>query len=362
VIGVVAGHVGIERLRLDGLCPDKDPEQLRRQTGTRGEREWTGDIAQRIVRAFQGRGLDAFAADASGGDEIRAPLDLLINVHYQRDSSTSRAFCGIPSDRYISADARAESSRWQALFNARYTDITGIPVTPERGEGGNLTENYLWCYVGAETPCVLIECGNADLDAATLYEPDIARVVGAVVVLTLAWRGAPTPPPPVPTPVPAVVTVLGSPSPLSLVELVRGMWRQNPLAPFEILRLYAALAPLAGIRTDVAVAQAAKETGWWTFTRIARPEWNNYAGIGCSEATRRCDIFASPELGIRAHLGHLLAYFGEHDPPFCDTDPRHDLVGHRHLPNDITALGGGNWAPASDYGQKIAATLLKLSP
>jgi hypothetical protein len=360
-VAVIAGHVGIENLRLDGLCVDKDPVKLRGGTGTRGERVWTGDIAQRLARALQGLGIDAFAADASGGDDIRGRFDLLIALHYQRDRITDRAFCGIPAaGAFITDEARAAAADWQRRFNDRYSALSGIPVTAERGEGANLTGYYLWCYIDAGTPAVLVECGNADVDAATLYESEApGHVTTALAQITAEWAlmASPVPEPP---PASASVPVIGS-SALALARIARGIWRFNSRAPFEILRLYDELAPLAGIRADVALAQAAHETGWFTFPRIARPEWNNYAGLGCSETTRQCEIFPTPELGVRAHLGHLLAYFGDHVPAFCDIDPRHDLVGHRHLANDIGALGGGQWAPSPTYGAAVASLLDKIS-
>lgn len=46
-IVVVAGHVGIDRVRADGLCAGRDIAKLRGGTGTRGEMPWTGDVADR---------------------------------------------------------------------------------------------------------------------------------------------------------------------------------------------------------------------------------------------------------------------------------------------------------------------------
>ncbi len=328
---------------------------MRTETGTHGEMAWTGDAAARLAGELRIRGHDAISADAAGEDDVRAPADLLIALHYQRDSMRTRAFAGSPNPAsgYVSAAAAASGAAWVALFDQGYSALSGIPVTPGVGGGANLIDYYLWCYVDKNTACAIVECGNADLDAAVLYEPGIAHVVSALATITERWGNGERPGPE--PPIGSATPVLGLSLPtIGPIRLAAGAWRHNSRASFAIAQLYAGLAPIAGIRPEVAFAQAMHETGWLTFPRIARPEWHNYAGLGCDEVTRDCARFASDEEGVRAHLGHLLVYFGGHDPPFCDLDPRHDLVGHRHLPNDLAALGR-HWAPAADYGTNIAA-------
>lgn len=364
-IVIVAGHVGIEQLRADGLCPGRDIAQLRRGTGSRGERELMGDLAERLAGALRADGHDAIATDAAGGDDVRAPADLLIALHAQRDSSSSRAFAGSadPLGGYVSAVASEAAAEWCAIFNRDYPVLTGIPTTPER-VNANITEHYLWCYVQRETVCVLAELGNMDLDGAALYSPPpLGVVAGAVLEITRRWA-APRPDAHPPTPVPrTIVPVMGAPSAgVDLAKLARALWKSNPRASIAIPRLYLELAPLAGVRPEIAFAQAMHETGWLTYPRIARPEWNNYAGIGCREDTPTCAIFGSEEEGVRGHIGHVLCYYGPHVPAFCDLDPKHDAVGHRNLANDLLELGGVDpqtqrvkWAPARDYGANIAS-------
>jgi N-acetylmuramoyl-L-alanine amidase len=122
---------------------------------------------------------------------------------------------------------------------------------------------------------------------------------------------------------------------------------------------YAQLAPSAGIRTVIAFAQALHETDWFRFTERAQPDWNNPAGIGVGAASGAIDChFATKELGVRAHLGHLLAYYDRLTTDstvkgFCVLDPRH--FPHRAYENDIRMLNG-HWAtPGTTYGESIAA-------
>lgn len=199
---VVAGHVGIEQLRADGLCPGRDLAQLRTQTGTRGERELMGDLAGRLAAVFRAQGHDAIATDAAGGDDVRAPADLLLALHGQRDSSSSRAFAGgpDPAGNYVSKAAAAAAAAWCEIFHRDYPQLAGIPTTPER-VNPNITEHYLWCYVHRDTVCALAELGNMDLDRAALYAPAPGPIVNALAAITERWAN-PNAPIPTPDPVP----------------------------------------------------------------------------------------------------------------------------------------------------------------
>jgi N-acetylmuramoyl-L-alanine amidase len=142
---------------------------------------------------------------------------------------------------------------------------------------------------------------------------------------------------------------------LRLIDRARERAPDADVAEWALL--YADLCPVAGVRTAIAFAQALKETNSFRFTGTARPEWNNPAGLGVTGADGVGNRFATRELGVRAHLGHLLWYFG---PPalhpvtgFCAVDLRH-FGAHKDLQNDVRELGG-RWAPAADYGATVLA-------
>jgi hypothetical protein len=173
-----------------------------------------------------------------------------------------------------------------------------------------------------------------------------------------------------------IVAVLGyEPTPaLRLIDYARSRAPVAGDALAEWASLYAELAPVAGVRTAIAWAQALKETDYFRFTGRAQPDWNNPCGLGVgSQPLIRDGVavpnsadcrFATRELGVRAHLGHLIVYVGApYDVSgFCDADPRH--VAHRRFQNSARELGGpGRWAPAADYGETIiAAAALILVP
>ncbi|MBA3432029.1 MAG: glucosaminidase domain-containing protein [Actinobacteria bacterium] len=146
--------------------------------------------------------------------------------------------------------------------------------------------------------------------------------------------------------------------------------KTNEAAQVEWAELYMRLCPVAGIRTVIAYAQAVHETNYFRFTGQANASWNNPAGLGVSGAIDPDtgayigNRFSTKEAGVRAHLGHLLWYFGHYHPEagFCATDQRHFgwLGGHKHLENDIRQLNG-RWAvPGGNYGERIATIAYEM--
>lgn len=152
--------------------------------------------------------------------------------------------------------------------------------------------------------------------------------------------------------------------PITVERLMAYAFGRGPLDEIrEWAEAYAELGPIANVRPAIAWAQACHETGFFTFRNIAKPEWNNPAGLGVTGPVDVGLRFATKRLGCAAHLGHLLVYFGLHHPVpyFCEADTRHPSTlfndGHKRLPNDIRELGGNRedgkgirWAPNPLYG------------
>ncbi|GAF24935.1 membrane-bound lytic murein transglycosylase B [Moorella thermoacetica Y72] len=142
----------------------------------------------------------------------------------------------------------------------------------------------------------------------------------------------------------------------------------------DLAELYLRIGAEYGIRGDLAFAQAAKETNFWQFTGSVRPDQNNYCGLGAlsspntgNEPLNGADptkvrfapgvygaIFASPEIGVEAHIQHLYAYATKKPLPPGKVlyDPRFNLVQR----GSATTWQGLNarWAvPGITYGQSI---------
>ncbi len=147
-------------------------------------------------------------------------------------------------------------------------------------------------------------------------------------------------------------------------QLLAAMQINNPAAPRELVDIYLEIGRQYGIKGDIAFSQAAKETGWWKYGGLVQPYQNNYCGLGAtgSAATGEEDllganptkvryeagvhgaIFASPAIGVEAHIQHLYAYACKNPLP-----PGKDLVDPRFIKptRGIAPLWidlGGRWA------------------
>jgi N-acetylmuramoyl-L-alanine amidase len=154
---------------------------------------------------------------------------------------------------------------------------------------------------------------------------------------------------------------------------ITGHWKgtvEDLLRPFanggDIIRakrlapMYIKFCEKFKIRADIAFAQMCHETGLLKFTGIARPEWNNFCGLGITGPGAK-QTFKTEDLGVVAHCAHLAWYvFPDHVNSMCSKnfDPRHFEAAGNHHPKyngDVTLKRlAGSWAvPGDKYAQAI---------
>ena len=75
----------------------------------------------------------------------------------------------------------------------------------------------------------------------------------------------------------------------------------------QLVSFYYEEAGREGIRPDVAICQAIKETGTWNYGGDVVPEQNNYCGLGTTGGGVKGAYFPTPQIGARAHIQHLLS-------------------------------------------------------
>ena len=126
----------------------------------------------------------------------------------------------------------------------------------------------------------------------------------------------------------------------------------------DIVRFYYEEAGKEGVRADIALCQALKETGFFAYGGDVLPAQNNYCGLGATGNKAKGAYFATPQEGVRAHIQHLMAYATTERPHAPLVDPRYDLV--RLYRTDIygkikhwTGLNGVWAVPGTSYGQDI---------
>ena len=126
----------------------------------------------------------------------------------------------------------------------------------------------------------------------------------------------------------------------------------------QLVHLYYLEADREGIRPDIALCQAIKETGTWAYGGDVIPEQNNYCGLGTTGGGVKGEFFATPQLGARAHIQHLLSYTSKRPPKVEIVDPRYELI-KKFRPQIFGKLTkwtdlNGVWAvPGNHYGEDI---------
>lgn len=144
-------------------------------------------------------------------------------------------------------------------------------------------------------------------------------------------------------------------------QCVQYLLRVNPapalsVSPQELVSYYYEEGAREGIRPDVAFAQALKETGYFRYGGTVTPDQNNYCGLGTTSSTVKGVYFSSAQLGVRAHIQHLLAYASTRQPATPVVDPRYALVRSLYGSNTLNTWRdlNGRWAvPGHTYGQSI---------
>lgn len=144
-------------------------------------------------------------------------------------------------------------------------------------------------------------------------------------------------------------------------QCVKYLLRNNPrpnlkVSAEEIVAYYYEEGRREGIRPDVAFCQALKETGFFRYGGDVVPEQNNYCGLGTTGGGVRGEYFSTPQLGVRAHIQHLLAYSSTRRPTMPVVDPRYGIVRQAYGSRTLGTWQdlNGRWAvPGRYYGQEI---------
>ena len=156
------------------------------------------------------------------------------------------------------------------------------------------------------------------------------------------------------------ITIMGA-AEASEEQMVHYIEKRNPQPKLncsveDIVRYYYEEAGREGIRPDVALCQALKETGFFAYGGDVSPKQNNFCGLGTTGGGVKGAFFATAQLGVRAHIQHLLAYSSTREPSEPVIDPRYQLVRDSYGTRTLGTWEdlNGRWAvPGYTYGQSI---------
>lgn len=180
---------------------------LAKGTGAPGEAEFTVRIRNRLSEILISKGFQLYLKDATFNCDPQVgaeDYDLFLAIHYDANIyGTGGGFVDYPEP---STDySTTESQRICNTLINEYFPNTGIVNMPQR-RNANTKYYYMWKYLSAKTPCVIIECG-VGLDAHdSVILNDTDRVANGIAkgickAFDVPWEVVPPPTPPVEPPV-----------------------------------------------------------------------------------------------------------------------------------------------------------------
>ena len=205
-------------------------------------------------------------------------------------------------------------------------------------------------------PACLLECLFVDSEADATKLKDDNFLLG--LANTIAWGLVQA--------LGLKLKQVGTPAtgePTATLAQAREFLRQK--APDWVLMadLYYSIGKKYGIRGDVALCQACKETGFFRFGGAVTPDMNNFCGLkipsAAGDKTSDHATFYDRATGVEAHIQHLAAYFTTGEI-LGMLDPRFNIVVKVHGRGKLKYVEdlGGKWAPASGYGESIVRDYL----
>jgi len=127
--------------------------------GAPGERDWTTKIVPMIAERLRAKGFEVYETDALGYNDdkvVQTDWDLFLAVHYDADIyNDTGGFTDYPEPK--TDGATQESRRIANVLKDYYFPTTGIKYVNR--SNANTRYYYMWQYLTAKTPCVIIECG-----------------------------------------------------------------------------------------------------------------------------------------------------------------------------------------------------------
>lgn len=153
---------------------------LKRSTGAPGEAEFTVRIRNRLSQILISKGFQLFLVDSTyncNSSANKEDYNLFLAIHYDAYINGSiGGFCDYPEP---STDfATVESQRITKTIASEYFKHSGIQEVNRSNI--NTRFYYMWKFLSAKTPCVLIECGTGQNPHDKVILADTERVCNAL--------------------------------------------------------------------------------------------------------------------------------------------------------------------------------------
>lgn len=153
---------------------------LRKSTGAPGEADFTVKTRDRLSQILISKGIQVQLVDSCFNCDPKADdkdYDLFLALHY--DAYINGSIGGFADYPEPSTDgATVESQRITKVINEVYFPESGIQYVSR--SNANTRYYYMWKFLSAKTPCVLLECGVGQNPHDKVILQDTERVATAI--------------------------------------------------------------------------------------------------------------------------------------------------------------------------------------
>lgn len=162
-------------------CKNNSIVSLRGNTGAPGEQELNYRIASRVAGLLRQKGFEVKQTDACANDDrsiTGQDYDLFLAIHGDADYPNDNGgglvgVCDPAQDQ-----ARVESGRIKEVIRSLY--FHHAEIRDRNATSINILNYYMWKYLTAKTPCVLIELGQVQDPHDKVLLADTDRISNAL--------------------------------------------------------------------------------------------------------------------------------------------------------------------------------------
>ncbi|MHB1044327.1 MAG: N-acetylmuramoyl-L-alanine amidase [Eubacteriales bacterium] len=316
------------------------------------EKDINLDLARRVAVKLSTREVEVTLTRSADIDlELSERADIANNLLADYFCSLHiNAGGGTGFESYIHTNAASDTQNLRNIIHDKVAGFYNNAGFPDRGKK---SANFA-VLRETDMPAVLLENLFIDYskDAAKLIDSSFLDGLAGAIASGLTEALTIPEKPPIEGPGKTPVKVDAAAKPFQALSL---LLFKNPQAP-DYVDIYVSMGAKYGVRWDAVFAQSCRETAYWKFGGIVKPEQNNFAGLATFDGKPGA-TFSTPAEGIEAQFQHWHVYYygGELPDGAVNLDPRREAViksgwaGTLRYVEDL----GGHWAPAADYGTGI---------
>ena len=155
---------------------------LRSGTGAPNEEKNNFRIVSRLCEILRTKGFEVVQTDANANCDsniTNKDWDLLLSCHCDANYAGDQGGGFVDFPEPSTDDATAESQRIAKAIESEYFKNTGIRNVPSRSNV-NTRYYYMWQYLSAKTPCVILEMGESIDPHDSVILADTERVVNGI--------------------------------------------------------------------------------------------------------------------------------------------------------------------------------------